>query len=81
MDLLKVAHHGSRTASSQALLEALRPAVADVTAGTGNPYGHPAPALLHALENRGFAVYRTDLDGDIALVPEPDGRLAIHTRP
>ena len=63
VDLLKVAHHGSRTASTGALLDAVDPAVAVVSAGLGNPYGHPAPATLDRLRAGGARVYRTDRDG------------------
>jgi competence protein ComEC len=69
VDVLKVAHHGSRTATTDALLDAIRPAVALVSVGTKNTYGHPAPATLARLAAHGVATYRTDLDGtlDVAL--------------
>ena len=65
LDVLKVAHHGSGSATSDAWLDALRPRVALVSAGTGNRYGHPAPRTLERLERRGVRVLRTDLDGDL----------------
>ncbi|MFN8519864.1 MAG: DNA internalization-related competence protein ComEC/Rec2 [Chloroflexota bacterium] len=65
LDVLKVAHHGSGTATSEAWLDALRPRVALVSAGTGNPYGHPAPRTIERLETHGARVLRTDLDGDL----------------
>ncbi len=71
LDVLKVAHHGSRTATSQAWLDALRPRIAMISAGTGNPYGHPAPETVERLEASGARVLRTDLDGD--LVVSTDG--------
>src|SRR5262249_56182719 len=40
---LKVAHHGSRTSSSAAFLEAVRPALAIVSVGARNPFRHPSP--------------------------------------
>ena len=49
LDLLKVAHHGSRTATTQAFVDAVRPRIAIASAGTGNPYGHPARATLERL--------------------------------
>jgi competence protein ComEC len=67
VDLLKVAHHGSATASSQALLRVLRPHLAVVSVGVGNPYGHPSTATLARLEEVGAQVLRTDLDGTISL--------------
>ncbi len=65
LDVLKVAHHGSGTATSEAWLAALRPRVALVSAGTGNPYGHPAPSTIERLSTHGADVLRTDLDGDL----------------
>ncbi len=65
LDVLKVAHHGSRTATSDPWLDALRPRVALISAGTGNPYGHPAPETVARLQARDARVLRTDLDGDL----------------
>jgi competence protein ComEC len=65
VDLLKVAHHGSRTASTEPFLEAVRPRVAVVSVGAGNPYGHPAPATLDRLTQTAGRTYRTDRDGTV----------------
>jgi len=65
VDLLKVAHHGSRTSSTQAFLDAVRPRVAVVSAGLGNPYGHPAPATIQRLRVSAGQTYRTDRDGTV----------------
>jgi competence protein ComEC len=70
--ILKVAHHGSRTSTSQALLDAWRPQIALISAGRGNTFGHPAPEVLRRLEATGAAIYRTDLHGQITL--HTDGR-------
>jgi competence protein ComEC len=66
-DLLKVAHHGSATSSTSAFLAAVRPRLAVVSAGSNNPFGHPAPAALERLAARGIRVLRTDRDGEVAL--------------
>ncbi len=63
--LLKVGHHGSRTATSDAWLDRLRPACAVISVGARNPYGHPAPEVLGRLLRRGIAVHRTDRAGTI----------------
>ncbi len=65
VDLLKVAHHGSRTSSTPAFLETVRPRLAVVSSGLGNPYGHPAPATIDRLHAIARATYRTDIDGTV----------------
>jgi competence protein ComEC len=70
--ILKVAHHGSRTSSSAALLEAWRPHIAVISCGRGNRFGHPAPEVVERLAAIGARVYRTDRDGEITL--STDGR-------
>ncbi|HEX5240585.1 MAG TPA: ComEC/Rec2 family competence protein, partial [Candidatus Limnocylindrales bacterium] len=67
VDVLKVAHHGSATATTQPLLDALRPKVAIVSVGTGNSYGHPAPPTMARLRATTHDVYRTDLDGSVTV--------------
>jgi competence protein ComEC len=67
VDLLKVAHHGSRTATTQAFVDAVRPRVAVASAGAGNPYGHPARSTLDRLAAAGARVLRTDLDGTVVV--------------
>jgi competence protein ComEC len=69
--VLKVGHHGSRTSTSQTLLDAWRPHIALISAGRGNTFGHPAPDVVQRLENAGARIYRTDRHGQITL--ESDG--------
>jgi beta-lactamase superfamily II metal-dependent hydrolase len=69
--VLKVAHHGSRYASTPKFLQAVQPLVAVVSVGAGNEYHHPDPQTLARLERMGTRVFRTDRDGPIAL--ESDG--------
>ena len=69
--VLKVGHHGSRTSTSQALLDAWRPQIALISAGRGNTFGHPAPDVVERLENAGARIFRTDRHGQITL--ESDG--------
>jgi competence protein ComEC len=70
--ILKVAHHGSRTSTSSELLNAWRPAVALISCGRGNRFGHPATEVLERLNAIGAAVWRTDREG--AITVETDGR-------
>jgi competence protein ComEC len=71
VDLLKVAHHGSRTATTPELLDALHPSLAAISVGTDNDYGHPAPELLARLADRGIRTFRTDLDATIDVTLGP----------
>jgi len=65
-DVLKVAHHGSAY-QDPAFLAAVHPAVALVSVGAGNTYGHPSPPTLRRLQLLGAQVRRTDRDGDLAV--------------
>jgi beta-lactamase superfamily II metal-dependent hydrolase len=69
--VLKVAHHGSHYSSGAAFLHAVSPAIAIVSVGASNDYGHPAPDALARLAKRGARVFRTDRDGTITV--ELDG--------
>jgi len=75
--ILKVAHHGSRTSTSQELLDAWRPQIALISCGRMNPFGHPAPDVIARLEHAKARVYRTDLDGEITL--DTDGQRVVVT--
>lgn len=66
-DVLKVAHHGSRTSSSQDFLDVVRPRVAMISVGRRNRYGHPADQVIARLLLSGARVLRTDRDGTYAL--------------
>jgi competence protein ComEC len=70
-DILKVAHHGSRTSSSEAFLAAVQPRLALVSVGAGNSYGLPTPAIMRRLAVSGAQVLRTDRLGTI--VARTDG--------
>lgn len=71
-DVLKVPHHGSSYQDPE-FLAAVDPAVALVSVGAGNPYGHPNPSLTRRLRRDGARVYRTDLAGDVAVSWTSDG--------
>ncbi len=79
VDVLKVAHHGSRYQDHGFIAE-LQPQVALVSVGEGNDYGHPAPDLTSWLDDGGVDVRRTDRDGDVAVVVEDDGGWGVVSR-
>ncbi len=66
-DVLKVAHHGSRTSSSEEFLRAVSPEVAVIQVGEGNDYGLPNDETLEKLSDLGAKVYRNDYLGDIVV--------------
>jgi len=72
-DVLKVGHHGSRTASDEGFLRQASPDYAIISCGEGNSYGHPHKETLERLENCGAEILRTDLLGDIII--SSDGTL------
>jgi competence protein ComEC len=65
--ILKVAHHGSRTSTSPALVEGWRPQLALISCGRGNAFGHPTMEVLARLAAVGAHVYRTDRDGAVTV--------------
>ena len=60
VDILKVGHHGSRTASSMQFLQVAKPEYAIYMAGKGNSYGHPHQETINALREVGAEIYGTD---------------------
>jgi competence protein ComEC len=77
VDILKVAHHGSRTSSTPAWLDHTRPSLALLSAGLENRYGHPAPEVVQQLEERGIRTLRTDEHGLVRIAIDRAGHLRI----
>jgi competence protein ComEC len=71
IDVLKVSHHGSADAGLGQLLERSVPRLAVISAGAGNPYGHPTQGTLAELRAHGVPTLRTDTQGEIDI--EADG--------
>lgn len=66
-DVLKVAHHGSKSSSSEVFLDTVNPKVAVIQVGKNNFYGHPHDQTLQRLQERNIDVYRTDINGAVGL--------------
>jgi competence protein ComEC len=71
-DVLKVAHHGSRTSSTESFLSAANPAFAIISVGVDNSYGHPNRDVLERLGEHHAEVLRTDRNGLVTV--RTDGR-------
>ena len=69
-NVLKVGHHGSKFSSSEEFLRAVKPALAVISVGKKNRYGHPTPEALERLQAAGARILRTDEDGDIEIVSD-----------
>lgn len=69
--VLKVGHHGSKTSSTEAFLQAVAPRYAVISVGADNRFGHPNPSVLERLEQNGVNILRTDERG--AIVFSSDG--------
>lgn len=67
VDLLKVAHHGSRNSTSEKLLTRLNPRISIISCGQNNSYGHPHAELLERLNGAGSRIYRTDESGAVTV--------------
>jgi competence protein ComEC len=65
-----VSHHGSRSSSCDEILDAVRPQYAVISCGDENSYGHPHKETLERLEERGIAVFRTDIDGTVTFITD-----------
>lgn len=72
VDVYQVGHHGSRTASSKALLNAVTPTWAVISCGEDNTYGHPHAEILNNFRTMGIKVFRTDEQGSI--IATSDGK-------
>ena len=76
--VLKSPHHGSRTSSSEAFLEAVEPQLVVISVGEDNHFGHPSPEVIERYATYGLPVLRTDERGTIELITDGE-RLWVET--
>ena len=71
--VLKAAHHGSRTSSTAAFLDAVRPDVAAISCGIRNQFRHPSREVIQRYEAMGISIYRTDEMGAVEIQMDRKG--------
>ncbi len=71
-EILKVAHHGSKSSSNSEFLRLVNPELAVISVGHNNPYNHPHPEILKRLDDFGITILRTDKSGNIEI--KSDGK-------
>ncbi|MFU1792702.1 ComEC/Rec2 family competence protein [Paenibacillus azoreducens] len=73
IDVLKIAHHGSKSSSGDSWLDYWRPKAAVISAGVNNLYGHPHAEVMQRIEDQGSELYRTDRSGEVQMLIHPGG--------
>ncbi|MEX1031651.1 MAG: ComEC/Rec2 family competence protein, partial [Paenibacillaceae bacterium] len=67
IDVLKVAHHGSKTSTTESWLNLWDPKVAVISVGERNMYRHPSPIVIDRLHQHYVSILRTDLHGEVQM--------------
>ena len=75
--IIKVAHHGSKTSSTEKFIEKVKPKIALIGVGENNTFGHPSNITIETLEKAGTKIYRTDQMGEIILKINKKGQIKI----
>ena len=74
-NILKIAHHGSKTSTTENFLKTISPKIALIGVGKNNNFGHPNEQVIERLKENGVKVYRTDTDGEISIVVNRNGEI------
>lgn len=75
--VLKIAHHGSKTSTTEGFIDLVNPKIALIGVGKDNNFGHPNGEVLDRIGNSGAKIYRTDMHGEISLKVNREGRIWI----
>lgn len=79
-NILKVAHHGSKSSSIKEFLEKVKPQIALIGVGEKNTFGHPNAGVINRLQNLNTKIYRTDEKGEITIKVDDKGKVKIKTK-
>lgn len=72
-NILKIAHHGSKTSTTENFLKKVSPKIALIGVGKNNNFGHPNEQVIERLKANKVKIYRTDEDGEISIVVNRNG--------
>ncbi|MDR9853093.1 ComEC/Rec2 family competence protein [Paenibacillus sp. VCA1] len=73
IDVIKIAHHGSKSSSGEDWLHYWKPKAAVISAGVNNLYGHPHAEVVQRIEDEGAELFRTDQNGEVQMLIRPEG--------
>ena len=76
-DILKVAHHGSKTSTTDEFLNKVKPKIALIGVGKDNMFNHPSNTTIEKLEKMNIKIYRTDLNAEISICVNDKGQVSI----
>lgn len=75
--VLKVAHHGSKNATGERLLEKIKPKIAIISAGKNNRYGHPHQETLDRIHKYESRIYKTEEEGAVVMKSGRKGKILL----
>lgn len=75
--IIKIAHHGSKTSSTEEFINCVNPRIALIGVGKKNNFGHPSDEVIERLEKRNIKIYRTDQMGEISIIINRKGKICI----
>ncbi len=78
--VIKIAHHGSKTSSTQEFIQKVNPQIALIGVGEKNKFGHPSDKTIQLLKSINCKIYRTDEMGEITLKINSKGKIEIKTK-
>lgn len=79
-NILKIAHHGSKSSTIQEFVDLVKPQIALIGVGEKNTFGHPNSGVLARLKNIGTKVLRTDNLGEISITINKKGKIKMRTQ-
>ena len=78
-DILKVAHHGSKTSTTEEFFKLVNPKISLIGVGKNNLFGHPSSEVIERIEKSNVKIYRTDMNGEINIIINKRGKYKIRS--